>query len=112
MFMKSDDVNICKGGSAMTVPMNQLGICSTCNHMKECTIRKNWKGPVTFCEEFDDYVPPREVPAPKEMKEESDTPHTESDTGKYKGLCVNCDLRKTCAFPKPEGGVWHCEEYE
>ncbi len=27
------------------------------------------------------------------------------------GLCMNCDLRDTCAFPAPEGGVWHCEEY-
>jgi hypothetical protein len=29
----------------------------------------------------------------------------------FKGLCVNCANRHTCLFPKPEGGVWHCEEY-
>lgn len=28
-----------------------------------------------------------------------------------KGLCMNCELRLECAFPVPEGGVWHCEEY-
>ncbi len=28
-----------------------------------------------------------------------------------KGLCKNCESRQTCLFPKPEGGVWHCEEY-
>jgi NADH-quinone oxidoreductase subunit E len=31
--------------------------------------------------------------------------------GKYKGLCLNCANRETCTFPKPEGGVWHCDEY-
>jgi hypothetical protein len=30
----------------------------------------------------------------------------------HRGLCVNCDLRETCAFHKPEGGVWFCEEYQ
>lgn len=30
---------------------------------------------------------------------------------RIKGLCTNCELRLVCAFPIPEGGVWHCEEY-
>ena len=34
------------------------------------------------------------------------------DSEKYKGLCKNCKKRKTCKLPKPEGGVWRCEEYE
>lgn len=34
------------------------------------------------------------------------------DSEKYKGLCKNCKKRKTCTLPKPEGGVWRCEEYE
>ena len=29
----------------------------------------------------------------------------------YKGLCVNCARREICEHPKPEGGVWHCDEY-
>ena len=29
----------------------------------------------------------------------------------HKGLCVNCDNRDTCAFPRSEAGVWFCEEY-
>jgi hypothetical protein len=29
-----------------------------------------------------------------------------------KGLCAHCDKRETCTLPKPEGGVWHCDEYE
>jgi hypothetical protein len=30
----------------------------------------------------------------------------------HRGLCLNCDVRNTCTFPKPEGGVWFCEEYQ
>ncbi len=33
------------------------------------------------------------------------------DGEEFKGLCVNCANRHTCLCPKPEGGVWHCEEY-
>ena len=30
---------------------------------------------------------------------------------RFKGLCMNCDNRFDCLLPRPEGGVWHCEEY-
>jgi len=29
----------------------------------------------------------------------------------YRGLCGHCALRETCALPRPEGGVWRCENY-
>lgn len=29
-----------------------------------------------------------------------------------KGLCINCEHRDTCTLPRPETGVWYCEEYE
>jgi len=29
-----------------------------------------------------------------------------------KGLCRNCKKKETCKLPKPEGGVWRCEDYE
>jgi len=28
------------------------------------------------------------------------------------GLCVHCIHRQTCRRPRPEGGVWHCEDHE
>jgi (2Fe-2S) ferredoxin len=28
-----------------------------------------------------------------------------------KGICINCENRHTCKFIRPDGGVWHCEEY-
>jgi len=34
-----------------------------------------------------------------------------NNCGPFLGLCVNCEDRETCIYPKPEGGVWRCEEY-
>ena len=28
-----------------------------------------------------------------------------------RGLCATCLYRDSCDFPKPDGGVWQCEEY-
>jgi hypothetical protein len=35
----------------------------------------------------------------------------EREPGKSRGLCSICEDREVCTFLKPEGGVWHCEEY-
>jgi hypothetical protein len=43
---------------------------------------------------------------PENGKEDRD------DTPRFMGLCSICEIREACRFPKPEGGVWHCEEYE
>lgn len=29
-----------------------------------------------------------------------------------RGLCASCVHNPTCDFPRPESGVWRCEEYE
>lgn len=34
-----------------------------------------------------------------------------SSAGALQGLCVNCDHRDYCSYPKPAGGVWSCGEY-
>ena len=34
-----------------------------------------------------------------------------ADPGSVRGLCATCAKRSSCAFQRPEGGVWHCEEY-
>ncbi|HTS66225.1 MAG TPA: hypothetical protein VMS37_25420 [Verrucomicrobiae bacterium] len=54
--------------------------------------------------------PPRPADPPVSVR-----PRAYSDNGghstKFLGLCSNCDNRETCVYPKPEGGVWRCEEY-
>ena len=87
------------------------GLCSTCNHASECTFHPNPFSQVLQCEEFDDYVPP---PRKKNVKTESSATALEDqdDSCRLKGLCFHCQHRETCKFPKPEGGVWYCQEYE
>jgi len=36
----------------------------------------------------------------------------EENSTEQKGLCRNCKKEKTCKLPRPEGGVWRCEDYE
>jgi len=85
-----------------------MGICSTCNSMELCTSRRTWIGPVHHCEEFDDCVDSPSRPARLAIVT---TNEPETDGGLF-GICVNCAHRETCTFPKVEGGIWHCEEYE
>ena len=81
-------------------------LCSTCSHAESCGNRSTTERPIFFCELFEVFAPPPPV-APAPARE----PAARRDAGEYKGLCVNCENRSTCALPKPEGGVWHCEEY-
>lgn len=96
----------------MTVPASRLGICSTCNHQEGCSLRRDWKGAIYFCEEFDDYLPPPEKSPSNEKKGGATVLREESNKSKYQGLCMNCNLRETCALPKSEDGIWYCEEHE
>ncbi|NLU19591.1 MAG: hypothetical protein GXW89_02695 [Phycisphaerae bacterium] len=83
-------------------------LCSNCDHAEEHARRGRPRRPVFFCEEFEVSgavripEPVRVRPAPAEQAQ---------DAGRRLGLCVNCDNADTCRLPRPEGGVWHCEEY-
>jgi len=82
-------------------------LCSTCNHAPRCGNRSTAEKPVFYCEQFDAYVPES-----REKTSVSASAPTETiGSDKYKGLCSNCENRETCVFPKPQGGIWHCEEY-
>ena len=82
-------------------------LCSTCKHAEACGGRSTLEHPIFFCELFEVFAP-RPALTPAAAPEPSDWP----DASEYKGLCVNCENRTTCTAPKPEGGVWHCEEYQ
>ena len=90
------------------------GLCSTCRNACGCTYLQRARSPVLQCEEFDGYEPPRRAAGGRAAATAG--PHFGSDTREgyssgYKGLCSDCEDRASCIFPKPEGGVWHCEEY-
>ncbi len=83
------------------------GICITCNHLKDCLHRLTNGQVIWFCEEFDDYVPPKPRPTLTALKPD---PKPDNQEG-YMGLCVNCEHRAECIHSKTPGGIWHCEEY-
>ena len=91
------------------------GICSICDNALTCNYLQSSKQPVIQCEEFDG-TSTRPVKLAREdileaINSRNKSGDEKGDSGKYKGLCINCDNRKTCSCPKPEGGTWHCEEY-
>ena len=94
--------------------MNQhSGLCLSCRNALTCTFLKNPNEAVLQCDEFDGFE--SFLRRPKSFSHKS-MMEFKSNSGKKdldgaKGLCSICEDRKACTFPRPEGGVWHCEEY-
>ncbi len=86
------------------------GICSNCNNEADCKYLENCDQPVFHCDQYDGYAPPPKKRG-KVSGQRSQTKPVNEESFPYKGLCRDCENRKTCTFPKPEGGVWHCDEY-
>lgn len=88
------------------------GLCSTCNNASGCTFPRDPNKPVVHCEEFDSGGPSPVKTAGKDRSPPTQSyAAKEKDSDKFMGLCSNCENRENCTFPKPEGGIWHCEEY-
>jgi len=89
------------------------GLCSTCKHAPTCTFPGDLQKPAFYCEEFEIEI----TPAGKSAGDGTSRSTTSSvagaeDSSGLIGLCRDCENRQTCVFPKPEGGIWHCEEYQ
>ena len=92
--------------------MEYRSLCSNCKNTPDCTFQKDRLKPSFYCEEFEvDTYPSVKTTRKNKSPETTSVDAEEDDSGKFIGLCLNCDNRRTCAFPKPEGGIWHCEEY-
>ena len=84
------------------------GLCLTCLHAGECTFPRDSRTPVMHCDEFDGEVKTVEQkPVPRGT---AMAPAEKAST--LKGLCKICAKSDVCVFPKPDSGVWNCEEYE
>ena len=92
----------------------RAGLCTICNNVEACVYSKDPERPVWQCAEFDDsYQPPMSTKDTYRFKSiQKKVSPKEIDSSKYRGLCINCEKRENCKFPKPEWGVWHCEEYQ
>jgi len=91
------------------IPASSL--CCNCMYAQSCTHRRRSGQPVTHCEEHavDAAQPLNERPA--SACEPPVASEAEDSARELLGLCSNCEQRQTCRLPKPEGGIWHCEEY-
>ena len=83
-------------------------LCSNCDNGDACCGRTRPTRPIFFCEEF---VVFGAEPASEPDRSAEAKPRKAWSANGHIGLCVNCENAKTCVLPKPEGGVWHCEEY-
>jgi hypothetical protein len=83
-------------------------LCSNCDNGDACCGRTRPTRPIFFCEAF---VVFGAEPAPESDRSAEAKPRETWSANGHIGLCVNCDNVRTCVMPKPEGGVWHCEEY-
>ena len=84
----------------------EAGLCSKCKGAAGCDVRLEATRPVNACKAFEafEYF----VPAILQGHVQKETA---SVSVRASGLCADCGSRDTCMFRRPEGGVWHCEEY-
>ncbi len=99
----------------MTQDASNKGICSNCNFASTC--RHSLSG-VQFCEEYEiaDSIKRFEGRRLDTNKAGLLKINPQTTASQFPdcvmGLCINCLHRETCGLPRPESGVWHCEEYE
>lgn len=92
------------------------GLCTTCDNGDTCVFPRT-NIVVLQCDELD-YPPSASscgsadrklrlsVAIPRESALE-----TASECEGRLGLCTTCEIRTKCVFPKPESGVWNCDEF-
>ncbi len=89
------------------------GLCRDCVNAPTCTFPRDPSRPVRSCDEFapTDLARDRQgSPLSTSAVFSTAISQAGSEPGYLKGLCGQCTQRPTCTFPKPAGGVWHCEE--
>lgn len=83
------------------------GLCATCLNANGCTFPRAPGRAILSCDEFE---VPGTLPT-RSFASVIPTPEAEeADKAELKGLCRHCAIRITCRYPKPPGGVWHCDE--
>lgn len=92
------------------------GLCSCCNSFQTCTFLRDPERPILQCEEFDGILSSPLKKAPRgnvlRFNVQGLSAPVKDNLGHYRGLCSLCENLRNCTYPKPEGGVWHCEEYQ
>lgn len=93
--------------STLVDKKEKLGICLTCKHKTDCMYIQANTHLVLHCEEFEVYKYHRVLN--NDLSEKVYL--IKDETGKYTGLCINCDNHSFCINAANEHVVWQCEQY-
>lgn len=93
------------------------GLCAQCNLASTCTFPRNENRPIVACEEFDGEGKPQKLRLVGALLSSVDARSgAETSSGANvrheRGLCSTCEKRESCTFPRQDGGVWQCDEFE
>lgn len=80
------------------------GVCLACKFDPDCIYEARSSSVILQCEQF-------QMGFRKSAAQVRPMHEDPKDSKAYPGLCSNCDNRASCIYPKPEGGIWRCEEY-
>ncbi len=80
-------------------------LCTNCRNREQCRICEARSQAIYFCEEY-------EAATLQGINWDNQKPVAMPMPPVEAGICVNCERRHTCSIEKPEGGIWHCEEYK
>lgn len=101
-------------GIATPIPETTFGgLCSICENAMHCTFPRQAERPVMQCDEYEDLIEERltqALQAPRLRLVTEPAPEDEA-SDRTRGLCRTCEHRETCTYPRPESGVWRCEEF-
>jgi hypothetical protein len=88
------------------------GLCRDCVKADTCTFPRDPSRPVWSCEEFEGVEPNPPHPTARAgvAVERVVVVENPAETRELTGLCRECARRPGCRYPKPLGGVWHCDE--
>jgi len=83
-------------------------LCSTCRYAGECTVDDQSDKPVCY---HTDYKIISFKPSKQSISSGLDVAGKESDALSPMGLCVTCEINRTCGKTATPGGIWACKEY-
>jgi hypothetical protein len=83
-------------------------LCANCRHQSDCSFLPKACVPILECELYE--CGRSERPRLMVVKKTCAAAPTEEVEAPL-GLCMNCENLQGCNLPKPQGGVWMCEEY-
>ncbi len=85
-----------------------IGLCATCKNGPTCMFLNGVSRQILHCEEYE--ISDEDTAAQQDKAQENPA-HAVEPKNKARGLCATCENFETCSYNKPEGGVWHCEDY-